>query len=271
MAEVAIDTLNTDTLTAGGMAAGVADTVSTHGMELHYGMVMERPSLKDERPVGANSTGMSWILTILIVLFVAVCLRYRKNTKYFSILLAEITEMRDRHNAFNDTLRETSFVWLLNILWCGSAGILLYGMLFPPAGGMLFEGVKIGNLAICIGMAGAFTLFLTVAYYVVGNLFSDTFKASSWVKSYLSTQGLEGIIMFPIALVALCVPGLVSAMIILGVIVFLLAKLLFIYKGFCIFFTEMTSWVLFLYYLCSLEIVPIVLTYVAASSLCGVG
>ena len=241
------------------------------GMELHYGIVMERPSYKAEAPVGSRSSGMSWILTVLILLFVAVCLRYRKNTKYFSILLAEITEMRVRHNAFNDTLRETSFVWLLNVLWCGSAGILLYGMLFPPGGGMLFEGVSVGNLGVCIGMAAAFTLFLTVAYYVVGFLFSDPFKASSWVKSYLSTQGLEGIIMFPIALVALCVPGLVSTMIVLGVIVFLAAKLLFIYKGFCIFFTEMSSWVLFLYYLCSLEIVPIVLTYAAARSLCGLG
>ena len=269
MAEVTIDTLDTDTLSEDGVAAGVTDTVGTHGMELHYGIVLDRPSLKPETPVGGRSTGMSWILTVLILLFVAVCLRYRKNTKYFSILLAEVTEMRDRHNAFNDTLRETSFIWLLNVLWCGAAGILLYGILFPPHGGMLLEGMKIGNLGICIGMAGAFTLFLTAAYYIAGNLFSDPFKASSWVKSYLATQGLEGIILFPAALVALCVPALVGTMIVLGAIVFILAKLLFIYKGFCIFFTEITSWVLFLYYICSLEIVPIVLTYAAACSLCG--
>ena len=264
MAEVTTDTLAVDSLGA--------DTLHNRGMELHYGIVLERPKTEvAASEAGESNTGISWVLTILILLFVGVCLRYRQNTKYFSMLLAEVTEMRERHNAFNDTLRETSFIWLLNLLWCGSAGILLYAILFPPDGSMLFEGVKIGKLGICIGMAGAFTLFLTLAYAIVGNLFSDSFKASSWVKSYLSTQGLEGIIMFPIALVALCVPGLVSTMIVLGVIVFLLAKLLFIYKGFCIFFTEMTSWVLFLYYLCSLEIVPIVLTYVAASSLCGVG
>ena len=262
MEEVTADTLATDSLTA--------DSLDMHGMELHYGIVLEPKEAAPTQPaVGETNTGISWILTLLILLFVAVCLRYRKNTRYFSILLAEVTEMRERHNAFNDTLRETSFVWLLNVLWCGSAGILLYSIISPPQGGMLFNEIKIGNLGICIGMAAAYTLFMAIAYIVVGNLFSDTFKASSWVKSYLSTQGLEGIIMFPIALIALCVPALVSTMIVLGIIVFLLAKILFIYKGFCIFFTEMTTWVLFLYYLCSLEIVPIVLTYVAVVGLCG--
>ena len=261
-----MEELTTDTLTTDSLAA---ETLDLHGMELHYGIVIDRPRTEATVPVGESSSGMSWILTVLILLFVAVCLRYRKNTKYFSILLAEVTEMRERHNAFNDTLRETSFIWLLNILWCGAAGILLYAIVYPPHGGMLFDGLRIGKMGICIGMAAAFTLFLTIAYAVVGNLFSDSFKASSWVKSYLATQGLEGIIMFPIALIALCVPALVSTMIVLGAIVFLLAKILFIYKGFCIFFTQMTSWVLFLYYLCSLEIVPIVLTYVAACSLCN--
>ena len=255
---------------ADSIAAVAPDTlVDSRGMELHYGIVLERPSAGVPVGAGSNSTGISWILTVLILLFVAVCLRYRKNTRYFSLLLEEVTEMRERHNAFSDTLRETSFIWLLNVLWCGGAGILLYAVLFPPRGGMLFDGARIGDMAICIGMAGAFTLFLTIAYAVVGNLFSDPSRATTWVKSYLATQGLEGIVMFPLALIALCVPGLVGTMIVLGAIVFILAKILFIYKGFCIFFAEMPSWVLFLYYLCSLEIVPIVLTYAAAMSLCG--
>ena len=254
------DSLDSDSL---------ASALSNRGMELHYGIVLQHPGKEALEPVGENNTGISWILTVLILLFVAVCLRYRKNTRYFAIMLQEVTEFRERHNAFSDTLRETSFIWLLNALWCGGAGILLYAILFPPHGGKLFDGTGIGNICICIGLAAAFTLFLTIAYTVVGNLFSDRYKTSSWVKSYLATQGLEGIIMFILALIALCVPGLVGTMVVLGAILFILAKILFIYKGFCIFFTEMTSWVLFLYYLCSLEIVPIVLTYAVAERLCG--
>ena len=124
-------------------------------------------------------------------------------------------------------------------------------------------------MAICIGMAAAYTLFLTGAYAVVGNLFSDGSKASMWVKGYLSTQGLQTLLLFPVALVAICVPGIVGSMLVAGAIVFFFAKFLFIYKGFCIFFTQVASWVLFLYYLCSLEIVPVILTYVSARFLCG--
>ena len=248
--------------------AAAADTLSADGMQLQYGILIERPGAHRDHPLGEKSTGMSWVLTALILVFVIVCLRYRKNTRYFSILLNDITEMRERSNAFNDTLRETSFVWLLNILWCGSAGVLLYGLLYDSGAG-LFGDINVKSLGICIGMAAAYTLFLTVAYAVVGNLFSDGAKSSIWLKSYLSSQGLEAVALFPLALLGLCVPGLFGVMVIAGCIVFVLAKLLFIYKGFCIFFTEITSWVLFLYYLCSLEIVPIILTYVSASYFCG--
>ena len=240
------------------------------GMELHYGIVMERPASETSRTSGRSNTGISWVLTTLILVFVVVCLRYRKNNRYFAILLSDVTERRERHNAFNDTVRETSFIWLLNILWCACAGILLYGYMFKGEGSLLADGLDMGKVGICIGMAGAYTLFLTMAYAVVGFLFSDSAKASAWVKSYLSTQGLESVILFPLALLGLCVPGLLGAMIFMGGLIFIIAKFLFIYKGFCIFFTESATWVLFLYYLCSLEIVPVVLTCVLAGHLCGV-
>lgn len=247
----------------------LADSVArADGMHLVRGIMIDRPSVEREVPLGEGNTGMSWVLTGFILIFVIVCLRYRKHTRYLSAILNDITNFRERHNAFDDTLRETSFVWLLNVLWCAAAGVLLYGLLYGTAGTIRFDSQDVGRLGICIGMAAAFTLFLTLSYAVVGSLFADGVKASLWVKGYLATQGLEAILLFPVALLGLCVPSLLSAMIVTGAIIFILAKLLFIYKGFCIFFTEIASWVLFLYYLCSLEIVPIVLTYAAASYLC---
>ena len=260
--EIIIESLAADTV--------APDTLSDSGMHLAYGLSIDGP-VHIVAPMGdtpAGETGLSWLFVALFAVFAAVCLRYRKNTRYFSLLLNDITEMRERHNAFDDTLRETSFVWLLNILWCGAAGILLYGLLYPPAAGILPGAADVGRMGVCIGMAAAYTLFLTLAYTVVGNVFSDGTKSSLWVKGYLSTQGLQAVMLFPIALFGLCMPSLMQPMIIAAFVVFILAKILFIYKGFCIFFSQTASWVLFLYYLCSLEIVPIVLTYVATSYLC---
>ena len=249
------DSIPSDSLTA--------DTLGLETPGLHYGIMLDKPLPETAVPLGSHDSGLSWLITALVVVFVIACLKYRKNSRYLSLLLKDVLEIRERHNAFDDTLREMSFVWLLNILWIGGAGVLLYGMVGDPGG-----GIEVGPLAICIGLATAYTLFLTAAYAVVGNLFSDGAKASFWVKGFLSTQGLEGILLFPVALAGLCVPPVMGPMIIAGIIIFLLAKLLFIYKGFCIFFTQITSWVLFLYYLCSLEIVPLVLTYTAALTMC---
>ena len=256
-------------ITAAGVAAQAADSIATdsvspaQGMQLLRGITIERPAVAAERPLGETGTGMSWLLTGLFLVFVVVCLRYKKNSRYFSLLLNDITEMRERHNAFDDTLRETSFVWLLNLLWCGAAGVILYGLTCGGSGGF-FSDLDPARLGLCVAIAAAYTLFLALAYVLVGNLFSDGHKASLWIKGFLSTQGMESMALFPTALLALCVPGLFSVMIVVGVIIFLVAKILFIYKSFCIFFADYTTWVLFLYYLCSLELVPIVLAYVAA-------
>ena len=238
-------------------------------MSLSYGLLMKKPELTWEEPGGSPGVGMSWLLTVLFLAYTVICLRYRKNSRYFSMLFNEIVEVRERHNAFDDTVRETSFVWLLNLLWCGAAGVLLYGLIYNPASGAWLNDVGVKRLFICIGMMIGYTMFLSVAYASVGALFSDPMKASQWVKSYLGSQGLEGIALFPVALLGLCAPGIMGAMTILGIIIFFLAKILFIYKSFCIFFAQMTTWVLFLYYLCSLEIVPVVLVYTGSRYFCG--
>ena len=236
---------------------------------MKYGVVFEAPPQAGALEAPAADYGSSWILLGLLAVFVVAALRYRKNSRYLSVMMQEVTEVRERHNAFDDTVRETTFVWLLNILWCGVAGILLFGLLFPEPPLSLFPAQAVRQMGVCIGMAAAYTLFLTLAYAFVGNLFSDSPKAALWVKGYLASQGLLSISLFPVALLGLCLPGVMHSMVIIGIILFILAKILFIYKGFCIFFTHFASWVLFLYYLCSLEIVPLVLTYVSARYLCS--
>ena len=216
-----------------------------------------------------ESAGMSWVVGGLLLLFVVICLRYRKNSRYLSLLVNDMTEVKVRHNAFDDTLRETAFVWLLNVMMCACAGILLYGAIFRPEAGLLISGRGVGRLGICMGLVLGYTLVMATVYKVVGTVFSDARTSTLWVKGYVASQGLSAILLFPIALLALCLPGMMFPMAVAGGVVFILAKLLFIYKGFCIFFTDSASWVLFLYYLCSLEIVPIVLTYAGAVFLCA--
>ncbi len=108
-----------------------------------------------------------------------------------------------------------------------------------------------------------------VCYTVVGKVFSDSLHTWLWVRGYTAGTGLGGAVFFPLALSALAYPQFTTPIVIIAFAMLILVKLIFIIKGFRIFFTESSLWVVFLYYLCSLEIVPLVITFGLACSLLG--
>lgn len=254
-----------------------ADSLNVIGSRSGYVFTMPPKAQAEARP--EMTTGQSWLIFGLIIVFVAVCLRVKSNAKYLRTLLRDITDVRDRGNAFDDTVRETSLLVMLSALWSCSAGVLLYYALTWYAGGFspgesfglpALQTKPAASMGICVGVCAAYTLAMTAVYYIVGNVFSDAAHTRAWVKGYLAEQGISSIGMLPLALLAICYPGWIWTLLIVAGIVFAIGKFVFIIKGFRIFFTQISSWVLFLYYLCSLEIVPLVITFVLAMQIISI-
>lgn len=238
-------------------------TADTVAYDTTYVLVIDPPSAlprAHRSEASGIQSGMSWVVAALLMLFVVVAIRFHNNAKYLRTLLKSAVEVRERGNAFDDTVRETSFMVVLNVLWCICAGILLYFFSAPSPAPPL-NPAKIG---ICIALAGAYALFMVSLYAIVGNVFSDRLHTRMWVRGYLAATGLTTLILFPCALLALCYPQNAVWGLYLGCFTFIIGKFVFISKGFRIFFTQIGSWVLFLYYLCSLEIVPLILLCVSA-------
>lgn len=263
----AADTLSQhDTLAADTV---VSDTMVDKGM--HTGLLLDPDPVATAKARPDATEGDSWVMLGLIVMFVAVCLRIKSNFRYISALLSDLVEVRERHNVFDDTVRETSLLVMLNVLWAFCTGVLsfkalcYYGLIHPASGGMQ----SVAMIGICAGMSLVYTLFKTIAYTLVGNVFSDGFHTRMWVKGYLAGQGLMAVAFFPLALCSLCYEEWNSGLLITAAVVFILGEIIFIYKGFRIFFTQISSWVLFLYYLCSLEIVPLILAVMLTAFLCS--
>ncbi len=224
---------------------------------------------------GLEFGGISWIYAALLLVFCLVAFRFRNNKKYMRTIFKSLTEIRERHNVFDDTVRETSFLFLLNLLWCCSAGVILYCAIhylailgFDPMGMLSFPYPLPTCVAACMGVCMVYELIMWFAYWMVGNVFSDKKKASIWVKGFTSSQGIVGIVFFPLALLCLSYPAHLDWWLISSLVAFILGKICFLWKGFRIFFTQFSSWVLFLYYLCSLEVIPLILTYLGAAALC---
>lgn len=251
-----------------------ADTVR---VEHTYGILLTAPRQPEVAQREQSSDGMSYIFGGLILLFCIIGIRFHNSRKYVSALLRNLIEVRVRSNVFDETVRETSFLVLLNFMWGCSAGILIYGLLCEslPSNPFYSFGVpglashKAAAVGICMGVGVAYTCFMSLAYYVVGCVFSDGVHARMWLKGFTASQGLMSFIYFPVALLLLCWREWTPILLWIGFGTFILAKMAFIWKGFRIFFTQFSSWVLFLYYLCSLEIVPLILTYLAALWLCS--
>ncbi|MDE6297881.1 MAG: DUF4271 domain-containing protein [Muribaculaceae bacterium] len=241
-----------------------------------YGLVIENPIIR-EPAVEKNpeETGMSIIWLVLVLLFCAVALKFKNNAHYLKAIVSDLTDVRVRQNAFDDTVKETSFLVLLNVLWFCSVGILLWQcvrLTSPEVVGNSFsipDKPSLG-IAICTAMAGIYTLFMSIGYWLIGYVFTDKERAAIWVKGAGASQGLEVMLLLPVAALSIGYNQWTPVLLEIAAGVLILGKIMFIYKGFRIFFNKISSWMLFLYYLCSVEIVPLILTYLATLQLCSI-
>lgn len=243
---------------------------------LSYGLVFANP-YEEVKEVESTSTfsngmGMSCVVGVLVLLFCAVCIRFQGNSRYFGALMMDMHDTRRRNNMFDDTVRESSFLLLLNLLWIFSSGVLLWqAVLYAPQ----YLHVSIPPIAdrgamgvmICTGLTLLYEVLMSLAYITVGNVFFDRESCGLWLRGFYSTQGMSGALLLPLALLTIWYPEWMHILLIISIFVFIWGKILFIFKGFRIFFQQIASILSFLYYLCSLEIVPIILTYYAALQL----
>ena len=227
-----------------------------------YGILLTPPSPQnpDSLRTGGN-IGVSFILSGLFILFLIIALRFRNNYKYVIGIFRNLVETRTRQNVFDDTVNETTLIVLLNALWCACAGVtgyIFYQFMSPATGE--WQDRAVGML---LGMAVAtvYAIFMWGAYWGVGWVFSDRSHAALWVKGYAASQALMAPAFFVISLIGICNPETAPGVAGVAITVFVIAKVAFIWKGYKIFFNQFSSWVLFLCYLCSLEIVPLVLCY----------
>lgn len=266
----------TDTVAkAAADSVALADSVPAKAKE--YGITLQAPAVPEVAANPGDSYGMSYIIGGLAILFFIIGLRFRNNVKYVTAMLHNLVDVRLRSNAFDETVRETSFILLLTFLWSCSAGIVLWSVLgftMPdnPAASFGLPSLHTnpsGTIAVCMGVGVAYTCLMALAYFTVGTVFTDAVKAKMWVKGFTAGLGLLSVAFLPLSMLLLFYPEWTEILLWTALGLFLMAKIVFIWKGFRIFFTQISSWVLFLYYLCSLEIVPLILTYLAALWLCS--
>ena len=201
----------------------------------------------------------SWIFIGLAVLFCLICFGFRNNMRSLKSMLHDIGNQRERGNLFDDPVRKGTSLILLNIMSVCECGIMLAMAVSPD---MHISG---HNVSVCIGFFAIYAAVIPLCYLATGKIFLDNIHTSLWLRGHFSTQAFLGILMFVPSVLLLFRSGNGLFAESLCVILFLTAKIIFLYKGLRIFFSQNIPWLIFLCYLCAVEIIPALITYTCAS------
>lgn len=211
------------------------------------------------------------MLLVLAVIFITT-VSYRKGYKYVADFFHNISSVRERQNLFEDhTVKETQIMTALTANTCIFGAILLYiayGFLYHPV-----EPAATPVFGFVVALS-AFTALFHIAMlglcWLLGFIFSDKLSTGLWLDGVKASASMLGVMLAPITFAILIFPAFVKTGLIMAIILYFLARIIVIYKAFRIFFNNLQSLLYFILYLCSVEIVPVVLSFAGAMNLCRI-
>lgn len=227
-------------------------------------------------PIGSDSGILSLVTGLLLMMMLII----HRCRKLFGALWQELLGMRRRANAFDDrTSGESSALTLMAVQWSVCAGILLYSAL--ALGGAADIASIFGvhapaptepkapfvATAILIGLAMAYYAAQLATYWLLGYVYADPVGRRLYVQGYTASQSLLGFALLIPALVSIFYQGAAPAMVILAALLYVLARIIFIIKGFRIFYRNFGSLLYFILYLCAVEILPLIFVYRLATKI----
>ena len=237
-----------DSLVAEAEAEARADS-------LNRTLVVIRPSNSnvglDPEPLAANyshSTGLSCVLAGVLALAALnagairrTLLRYRRD----------LWSIRKRRNVFDES-RAVSLraAIVLALVFCVFGGVALYNIPYAPA------TPSFAGAAIAMGVLAGYYAVQMCAYILIGYAFSTPLGCRQWLRGFAASQAYAGIGLVIPALLLINVPEWHYILVIISLSIYFLFRVVFISKGFRIFYRNYESWLYFILYLCSVEIIP---------------
>ena len=202
----------------------------------------------------------SGVLCMIIALFMLLAYNFHHYSTYLKNFSNDLWTVRRTDNSSAvRTFSEPGIQMSIVVLACICEGIIINAGL--NSGGFTTPLPMFPEIAALSLLAVVYYLWQLAAYRVVGYVFTDKLSARQWMKGFNASQALLGMALTIPALVVLFNPEQAAIVVMIGVVCYILARLIFIFKGFRLFYDNFGSLLYFILYLCTLEIVPPVLIY----------
>jgi hypothetical protein len=220
------------------------------------------------RPLAAAND--SSLLGVLVALLLLVTLSFRHCGHLFKTLFKDLWSVRTRAKNFDEhTSNETHLMLLYGTQFAVYAGVLFTAAsdIYHHTAVMADKFAVTGKLIL---LAGAYYIFQLAAYSTVGYAFADNEGRKQWLRGFNASQAFLGFGLAIPALVTVFYPAAATIMLQIATIVYILARLVFIFKGFKIFYHKISSLVYFILYLCTLEVIPLIFILYCAINISNV-
>lgn len=223
--------------------------------------VIEVPVGGEVLPIARSPLHDTASMVLLLVGLLAVALSYHTGYKYIENFFHYMFSTRRRENLFEDhTVNETSIQAALVANTCIVEGFIIYfavGRYWPSLAASLQHNVLL-HVAAYVTVALAFYLVQWLVYKVLGYTFLDAVGSRLWLDGFKASQAFLGLTLLPVLVLMMVYPTSGKLLLVFAASLYLIARLVFVYKGFRIFYGNLSSIVYFLLYLCAVEIVPLV-------------
>lgn len=162
-----------------------------------------------------------------------------------------LLSVRRRNNAF-DGMGRVPFpiAALLALIFIEFGGLCLYLGLGTPAAPSFASAVAV------MGMVGCYYIFQLVAYSLIGYSFTTPDGRRQWLEGFNASQAFGGLLLVVPALLLLCMPQWQPWLATAAAVIYAASRIVFICKGFRIFYRNFRSLLYFVIYIACLEIIP---------------
>jgi len=200
----------------------------------------------------------SWVFIILVLLFFLFVYSISQSVGLISDTIKNFFQVKDRSSIFSKaTVNDTRFRFFLIIFAIGSISFYAYLLLHNPA-----IAFSIKEFSLILLTTGLFFGIKSLVFDLIGYVFLNTSNLKMAKEAYFNVVSFWGVCLFPILILQIYIPhNFVDITQILSLIVSVSAGLLIIIKLFQIFFQKILASFYILLYLCTLEILPLIILF----------
>jgi hypothetical protein len=204
------------------------------------------------------------IFSLLLALLLVFALVFHTNYRLFAKMIRDVFYIKDRLSLFEDIAgNETVFrgFMIFQSLFLCSLSLFLSSRIYGYINDYPDINTNLWAIGLIFILLFAYYLFKHLIYNILGTVFAGPEQFKMWRMGYLAATGSWGVLLYVPVLWLAFIQTQAQAPVFIFILLYLLWRLVIIYKTICIFNIKGVGFLYIILYLCAQEILPLIFLY----------